>query len=101
MAYESADASMRVLDAGIMPMVLDVVTAYAESMKRASALQPDADSEQDDCPSSSHSDKLCHSSSAVLSALSLCEVSSLLELFISLASFCMKLHAADDSLAPD
>ena len=74
-AYQSDEALMRVLEAGIMPVIITVVTAYAESIETASALQPDADSEQDECPSSSDIGKCCHSPSAVLSALSLREVS--------------------------
>ena len=67
------------LEAGAMPVVMNAITSYAESVKKASALQPSADSgacEAADGPSSSNSE-VCScvpTPSAVLAALSLCQV---------------------------
>lgn len=68
------------LEAGTMPVIITAITAYADSVGRASALQRNADSEAEDAgdgPSSSNNDvfSFVPTPSAVLTALSLCQVS--------------------------
>lgn len=62
-----------------MPVIINAITSYAESVQRASALQLSADSEvgeTGDGPSSSNNEVVSSVStpSAVLAALSLCQV---------------------------
>ena len=78
-AYNSDQALQQMLEAGTVPVITNVVTAYADSVQRASALQPDADpeaGEAGDGPSSDNSELFNSVSTprVVLAALSLCQV---------------------------
>lgn len=79
LADNSDQALQQVLEAGAMPVIVTVITAYADSVKRSSALQPDADAETGeaiDAPSSRtpEAPSFIPTPTAVLSALSLCQV---------------------------
>ena len=77
-ACDSDQALQQMLTAGTMPVIINAITSYAESVQRASALQLCADSEvgeTGDGPSSSNEVVSSVSTpSAVLAALSLCQV---------------------------
>lgn len=78
-ACDSDDALQQMLEAGAMPVIINAITSYAESVKKASALQPSADREARDAadgPSSSNNEVFSSvpTPSAVLAALSLCQV---------------------------
>ena len=80
LAYTSDQALQQVLEAGAMPVIISTSTAYADSVKRDSALQPDANTEPgetSDGPNDATSDTFSFvpTPNAVLAALSLCQVS--------------------------
>ncbi|KAL3133077.1 hypothetical protein ABBQ38_006979 [Trebouxia sp. C0009 RCD-2024] len=79
LAYTSDQALQQVLAAGAMPVIISVVTAYADTVKRGSALQPDAATEPGEPSSGPSSSKpetfrFVPAPNAVLAALSLCQV---------------------------
>ena len=78
-ACDNDQALQQMLAAGTMPVILNTIAAYAESVHRASALQLSADSEvgeTDDGPHHSNDEvaSFVPTPSAVLAALSLCQV---------------------------
>ena len=79
LACDSDQALQQMLEAGTMPVILNTIASYAGSVQRSSALQLNADSEAGetgDGPSISNSKVVgsVPTPSAVLAALSLCQV---------------------------
>ncbi|KAL3149295.1 hypothetical protein ABBQ32_002108 [Trebouxia sp. C0010 RCD-2024] len=79
LAYTSDQALRQVLAAGAMPVIISMITAYADAVKRGSALQLDADTEPGEAsagPSSANLDTFTFvpTPTAVLTALFLCQV---------------------------
>ena len=74
-AYASQEGLQHILQAGVMAVVVNAVAIYTQSLKQVAALQHNADSDTDDEPSSSGLHRSAITPTAVLTALSLCEVS--------------------------
>lgn len=73
-SYQCEQTLQKILEAGILPVIINAVKAHVQSLRKDAALQPDA---EPPCDSNGNKQGSAPAPGAVVAALSICEVSSL------------------------